>query len=55
MNSEYSLKNYALACKSLINFNEAFIPYNELQFLDWPSIAAQSPAGMMYNGLVTGS
>ena len=33
---------------SLIGFNKAFIPYNELQFLDWPSIIAHSPAGLMY-------
>ena len=29
-----SLKNYALVCSSLIDFNEALIPYNELQFLN---------------------
>ena len=43
-----------LVCKSLIDFNEAFIPYNELQFLDYPSIIAHSPKGpinIMY-GLV---
>ena len=45
---EYGLKNYVLVCKSLIDFNEAFIPYNELQFFDWPSIVAHSPAGLMY-------
>ena len=33
--------------KSLINFNEAFILYNKLQFLDWPSIVAHSPTGLM--------
>ena len=33
---------------SLIDFKEAFIPYNELQFLDWPSIVGHSPAGLMY-------
>ena len=27
-----SLKIYALVWKSSIDFNEAFIPYNELQF-----------------------
>ena len=32
-NQEYGLKNYALVDKSLIGFNEAFIPYGELQFL----------------------
>ena len=32
----------------LIVFNEAFIPYNELQFLDWPSIVVHSPTGLMY-------
>ena len=43
-----------LVCNSLIDFNEAFIPYNELQFLDWPSIVAHSPAGLIYivQGLV---
>ena len=25
-----------------------FIPYNDLQFFDWPSIAASSPAGMVH-------
>ena len=30
------------------DFNEAFIPYNEFQFFDWPSIVAHSPAGLMY-------
>ena len=30
--------------KSLIDFNESLIPYNELQFLDRPSIVAHSPA-----------
>ena len=44
----YSPKNYVLLCKSLIDFNEVFIPYNELQVLDWPSIVAHSPAGLMY-------
>ena len=39
---------FVLVCKSLIDFNEVFIPYNELQFFDWPSIAAHSPAGLMY-------
>ena len=39
---------YVLICKSLIDFNEAFTPYNELQFLDWPIIVAHSPAGLMY-------
>ena len=34
-----------LICKSLIDFNETFIPYNELQFLGW-SLA--SPTGLMY-------
>ena len=34
--------------KSLIDFNQVFIPYNELQFLDWPIIVAHSPAGLMY-------
>ena len=33
---------------SVINFNEAFIPYNELQFFEWPSIVAYSPAGLIY-------
>ena len=32
----------------LIVFNEAFIPYNELQFLDWSSIVVHSPTGLMY-------
>ena len=31
----------------VIDFNEASIPYNELQFLDWPNIVAHSPAGLM--------
>ena len=30
------------------DFNEAFIPYNEFQFFDWPSIVAHSSAGLMY-------
>ena len=29
-------------------FYEAFIPYDEFQFLDWPSIFMHSPAGLMY-------
>ena len=33
---------------SVSHYNEAFIPYNELQFLDWPSIVAHSPPGLMY-------
>ena len=33
---------------SLIDFNEAFIPYNGFQFLDWPSIVAHSSTGLMY-------
>ena len=33
---------------SLIDFNEALIPYNELQFLKWPSIVMQPLAGLMY-------
>ena len=37
-NSEYGVKNYALFCKSLIDFNEAWIPYNELQFLTDPAL-----------------
>ena len=39
-----------LSCKSQIDFNEAFILYNELQFLDWPSTVAE----LIYiaNGLV---
>ena len=41
-------KNYALVCKWLIHFSEAFIPYNELQFFDWPSIVVHSPVGLMY-------
>ena len=32
----------------VIDFNEAFIPYNELQFLHWPSIVAHSPAELVY-------
>ena len=32
----------------IIDFNEAFIPYNELQFFDWPSIVAHLPTGLMY-------
>ena len=31
---------YVLVCKSLIDFNKAFIPYNALQFFEWPSIVA---------------
>ena len=42
------LKNYVPICKSLIDFNEDFIPYNELQFLGWPTIVARSTAGLMY-------
>ena len=35
--------------KSLIYFTKAFIPYKELQLIDWPSIwLTQSPAGLMY-------
>ena len=34
-------------CKSLIDFNEAFTPYNEKQFFDWPSIVAHSSAWLM--------
>ena len=34
--------------KSLIDFNEAFIPYSKLQFFDWPSIVVDSPTGLMY-------
>ena len=47
-NSEKGLKIYVLIYKSLIDFNGAFISYNELQFLGWPSIVARSPAGLMY-------
>ena len=38
----------AVVCKSLIDFKEAYISYNELQFLDWSSIVAHSPSGLMY-------
>ena len=31
-----------VVCKSLIDFNEALISDNELQFFDWPSIVAHS-------------
>ena len=31
-----------------IDFKEAFISYNELQFLYWSSIVAHSPAGLMF-------
>ena len=41
------LKNYVLVCKSSIDFIEVFIPYNELQFFDWPGIVVHSPAGLM--------
>ena len=43
-----------LVCKSLIDFDEASIPYNELEFFDWSSIVANSPWGLMYimHGLV---
>ena len=34
-NQKQGLKNNALVCKSLTDFNEAFIPYNELQFVDY--------------------
>ena len=34
-------------CKSLIDFNEAFTPYNEKQFFDWPSIVVHSSAWLM--------
>ena len=37
-----------LVCKSLIDFNEVFIPYNEQQYLDWSSIVVHSPSGLMY-------
>ena len=47
-NYEYDLKNYAFVCKSLNDFKKVFIPYNDLQFLGWPSIIAHSPAGLMY-------
>ena len=30
------------------DLNEAFIPYIELQFLDWLSTVAHSPAGLMH-------
>ena len=33
-NQKEGLKIYALVCKSLIDSNEAFISYNELQFLE---------------------
>ena len=39
---------YAPKCKSLFDFSEAFIPYNEPQSLDRPSIVVHSPAGLMY-------
>ena len=45
---KYGLKNCALVWKLLIDFNEAFIPYSELQLFYWPSIVAHSPAGLMY-------
>ena len=45
---ECGLKNCSLVWKSLIDFNEAFIPYSELQFFDWRSIVVHSPAGLMY-------
>ena len=43
-----------LFCKSLIDFNEAFIPYNELQLFSWPNIVAHSLAAVICiaNGLV---
>ena len=47
-NQEYGVKSYALFFKSLIGINEAFIPYNELQFFDWNSIVTHSPTGLMY-------
>ena len=47
-NWEQGLKIYALVCRSLIDFNEVFIPNNELQFLDWPNIVAHSPTDLMY-------
>ena len=52
---EYGGKNNALVCKLLIDFNEAFIPYNELQFFEWPSIVVHSSAWLMCvaYGLVT--
>ena len=34
--------------KSLIDFNEGFIPYSKLQFFDWPSIVAHSLEGLIY-------
>ena len=33
---------------SLNDFDKAFIPYNELQFLDSPSFAVHSTVGLMY-------
>ena len=41
-------KIIVLIRKSLSDFNEAFIPYNEPQFLDWPSIVAHSSTGLMH-------
>ena len=50
----FSLKINVLICKSLIDFNEAFIAHNKLHFLGRPSIVVHSPAGLMYivHGLV---
>ena len=42
------VSKFLLVIKSLIDFNKAFILYNELQFLEWPSIVAHSPTGLMY-------
>ena len=37
-----------LIFKSLIDFNEAFAPYNERQFFDWLSIVVYSPPELTY-------
>ena len=44
----------ALFCEPLIDFNEAVIPYSELQFFDWLNIVAHSPTELMHSayGLV---
>ena len=44
-------KKCTLACQSFIevSFNDQF-PYNKLQFPNWPSIVAYSPAGLICIG-----
>ena len=43
-------KNKKRVSKFVRSSDEAFIPCNEMQLLDWPSIVAHSPAGLMHIG-----